>query len=81
LENIASLVVLAAPSPYIITSAVRLALRENGCSDAPHDDAEDVKCNYKGGVVDGYLLRSLMPAFPIAVENNEACEERDTGNR
>jgi hypothetical protein len=81
LKYFTSLIVFAAPSPNIITSTIRLALRENGCSDTPHDDAEDVKGDYKGGIVDGNLFRSLMPAFPVAVENDEAREERDAGNR
>ena len=79
-EQLASLVVLAAPSPHVLTVAILSALVENASADAPHDDTEDEKGHGKRGIVDSYLFGALMTTTPPGVKYTDSHEKGDAGN-
>ena len=71
LEKVTSLVVNARPTPHIFVVVLRFTLVEDGCTDGPHDDAEDEEADGKDCVVSGHLLGSMMTSSPISDDDED----------
>ena len=71
LEQILPLAVLAGPTPHIVPVSFPLALIQQRRPDRPHHDVEEEECDREDGVVNGGLLRSLVTAPGIRVEDGK----------
>lgn len=80
LEQLLAFVVLARPSPEILTMTIRLALVQYTGADSPHDNGKDHRTDGDDGVVHTDLLCPLVTTLPVAVKDDEARHERDGSN-
>jgi len=71
LEELSSLVVLACPTPDILSVAVVLRGLQYDGTDNPHDDTENEKSHGEGGVVNCDFLCSPVTATEISIEHGD----------
>jgi hypothetical protein len=75
LEECSSLVVFAAPTPYILTISMCFTLIQNGSPYTPHDNTEDKEQDGKGRVVDGDFFSSPVTSSSITPKYDHAHEQ------
>lgn len=80
LEKMSSLVVYARPTPHILVVVLSFALVEDGCSNGPHDDADNEETNRENSIVRGDLLCSAVALPAVGDHNDNGHEQRDAGN-
>lgn len=69
LEQMSSFVVYTRPSPHVLVIIGCFALIEDGCTNGPHDDAEDEESDGEDGVVSCDFLCAAVTSFPVG--NND----------
>ena len=72
--------IVAGPAPHVLLVAVRLARMQHGRRNDPHDGTENEKAEGEAGVVDGCFLCFVVPASPVAVEDEEAHGQGHAGD-
>lgn len=71
LEDMSSGIVYARPAPHVFVVVLRFTLIENGCSDSPHNDAEDEETNGEDSVVGGYFFGSIVTSSKVGNHNDD----------
>lgn len=74
-EELSARVVLASPSPQILTVACRFGVVQDTKTYAPHDNAEGEEEYGEDSVVNSGFLSSLMSAAPVAPEYSHGEDE------
>jgi hypothetical protein len=77
LEEVSSLVVYARPTPHVLVVVLRFTLVKYGCTDGPHDDAEDKEPYSEDGVVSSDLFGSFVASFPVGDDDDDGHDQRD----
>jgi hypothetical protein len=80
LKEMSSLVVNAGPTPHILVVVLSFALVEDGCTNTPHDNAEDEESNSKDSVVRGNLFGSMMTSSPVGDNDKDGHDQGNTGD-
>jgi hypothetical protein len=71
LKEMSSPVVHARPTPHVFIVVLRFTLVEDGCTNTPHDDAEDEESYGEDGVVGSHLFGPMVTSSPVGHDDDD----------
>ena len=80
LKEMSSLVVNAGPTPHVFVVVLRFTLIEDGCTNTPHNDAEDEESNGEDSVIGSHLFGPMVTSSPIGDDDKDGHDQGNAGD-